>query len=285
MSLKKFTLLKSSIVLVVSLLFLCSCSLQKNIETVETKSIGTEKSIGLYDNLKSNIPERIAILDVAPSKLSKGKFDNLYSYGYKQSTKKSHSDYILSVINRYIPKNIYVDMYCIGVDDIDTDKLIQALNDIVERKYMIINMSFVLPVYNDEITNLLSRVSSDTLLVSSAGNHNLPYSEFPGTLPFVISVGGITDGGGLWKYSNFKNIDFVMPVNTGLTLQNRSIPEGTSISASYMTVYLSQLLTINDELLNKGRIEVMKKIKDSSYGGDVNKIIGTGQPVLKEDEK
>ena len=278
--------LRNSIFIIFLCLFLCGCTVEEKLVNTNYSVIGTEESIGLYRDLKSDTSRKIAVLDVAPSNYSKDKVENIYDYGYPLSDEMSHSDFITALISEYIPENIGIDIYCPGIDEINIDSLKEALVDITTKDYLVVNMSFVFPHRDTEITNLLKNINKkNTFLVSSAGNHSLPYSEFPGNLSSVLSIGGIDDSGQLWEHSNFKDIDFVMPVNFRSSNLDVKVEQGTSISAAYMTVYLTQLLTINSKLANEKKEIVLKEIINESTNNSINELIGNGQPKLKEDFK
>ncbi|MGQ7689782.1 S8 family serine peptidase [Streptococcus suis] len=292
MNLKNYTLLKNSLFIILLMLVLGGCSPQSKLTTVNytKKEIGTEKSIGLYNHLKSDNSQKIAILDVAPSDESLQNINNLFENNYPISKVTSHADYIVSLIKKYIPTNFEIDMYCIGIDSIDVTALENALTQISNKNYLAINMSFILPESQPQIVKLLEKINANnTLIVGAAGNHSFSYSEFPANLPFIFSVGGIDKSGNLWPYSNFKNIDFVMPVNMpsdiNTKLEDQEKVEGTSISAAYMTAYLCQLLTIKKELLNNPTNIIFKEVVKNSCNNDINKLMGYGQPILGRDER
>jgi len=241
--------------------------------------IGSIESVGFKDlDNKSYNQVKFAILDTMPNlkynEVNIFKYKEYQQYNYNEIT---HSDEMVNIVQS-INSSIDIDVYVITDDngDINNELLLEALNDIRNKKYDVINMSFYTKE-NDLITKYINEISNKgTLIVASAGNSGNWEVSYPAILKNVISIGGITSNGQFWSNSNRGKIDYVMPVSFYSDLSYSYI-EGTSVSAILFSILAVYELKLNPEFTKEQLINLITNI---SVNPNDKAILGNGQPCL-----
>lgn len=204
--------------------------------------IGTVGSIG-YPRKKYARQVQIAVIDTLPTRLSSTKLSHMYGANRpSQNSTPTHADYMIDIISKYAPINSQIDLFVAGEEKLTLTGIKSSLHEISTKKYDIVNMSFYFSSSTLEMqSNISTAQLTGTVFVASAGNHSRSFSDFPARLRGVFSIGAITPSGEIADYSNFGNLDYVMPGRLVSRISKKTL-EGTSVSAALATAALAHML-------------------------------------------
>lgn len=240
-------------VLLLTILCVSGCTSPSHKYSRTSSHIGTIESIQFSKRMVHKRNPRIAIID-SSTNLTQDKAVFNKSIPANNTT---HADQIVSIIKKYGPKSSIVDVYAAGTTTITESGVYRALTAIKSKDYDLVNMSFYFESISQRIQNIILELMNDsTVVVAAAGNHSREYSDFPARLPGVLSIGAVESTGLIADYSNFGDVDYVMP-GTLYSNLSRSKISGTSISCALATSFIARLY----ESKKYTRREVMQALR------------------------
>ncbi len=209
--------------------------------------------IGLIDDKPIELDDSNNIVCVVDSKIDTNNelFEGIWKNDINELsefTGKSHGASVVGIICSNAPNGEYISVlknvkiYYIEIDNVELDinKLIRELECAERLGARVVNCSFVMDEYNEQLYEYIS--NSEMLYVCAAGNSNENVIMYPAAydLDNVISVGGTDNNGFCGAHSNYsENIDIAAPGEDVLCITNGEekyeLLSGSSIATAYVT--------------------------------------------------
>lgn len=169
-----------------------------------------------------------------------------------------------------------------GVSEIDS--LVKGIEWCIQEKVHLINISLGLSSHSDKLERVINEaINSGIVIVASAGNNYMTWTDYPAKYQNVISVNAVTNEYIVDEtYAGYGKIDFVAPgkdIVSTVPGNRYKIVAGTSIATAFVTGITSLMMAENmhelKELDGKAKVEkVISLLKEkaisigdsSSYG-------------------
>lgn len=187
-------------------------------------------------------------------------------YLFDQSlTEKSHSKYIIDIINQHTIAEIKV----VELDNpITYGDIMRKVYDVM---YKVLPKDIVLCPWlvekNDKLNELFAELGNCCYVIAAAGNYNKPVENYtPAGADNVITVGTLNKSGlaaSLSNYGDKKPIIWIPGTNYDVGWKNSS---GTSVSAALYAAFLNESIRTKDPdkinfLIEQQKIKVLQELK------------------------
>jgi hypothetical protein len=225
-------------------------------QVVQTTSgaAGWEKSyLHLAKNAQSGKGVKVALLDTAFQKEQEWgshlqKEENFLPTSAEQPSKRGlHADLMMHVLLSVSSDvEVYHGIVASSDGKVQKEALSKGLKWAIAQGVDIVNMSISFPHAEPELEEILQEAcEKGILLVSAAGNEGANGVSYPASSPYVLAVGGATERGERWEFSNYgPEMDFCMPsvhIQAEPGESQGGLHEGTSYSAVILTGIAARL--------------------------------------------
>lgn len=156
---------------------------------------------------------------------------------------------------------------------VDSEKLYEAINQAVDDRVDIINISLGSFKENEKVRGTIEEALSEGIVVvASAGDYEAEDMLFPANMDGVISVGALDKEGQSWSSNNATDSCTVLAPGVDIpTIDNTGIiwsTSGTSQASAIVTGYVALLKSVADEkgysFDSEKAIEILEKINSGN---------------------